>query len=125
MKKVKALALSAGVMAAVSGLLLVLAALIIAKLGALPRGIQPVLTMGIGCLAIFLGGFTGSLYAKEKGILLGIASGALYALCAAALSLAIFQSSLGLGAVGKLAAFLLSGAIGGILGVNRKSKVKF
>lgn len=125
MKKVKALALSAGVMAAVSGLLLVLAALIIAKLGALPRGIQPVLTTAIGCLAIFLGGFCASLYAKEKGILLGVASGALYALCAAALSLAIFQSSLGVGAIGKLAAFLLSGAIGGILGVNRKSKVKF
>lgn len=125
MKKVKALLLSAGVMTAVSALLLALLALIVSKMGSLPRGLLPVLTTVAGSAAVFLGGFTASLYAREKGILLGIASGSIFAICLAAVTLLLFQGELGLSSIGKLAAILLSGSIGGILGVNRKNKVKF
>ena len=38
---------------------------------------------------------------------------------------AIMDALLGAAALGKLAALLLSGAIGGVLGKNRKKRVKF
>lgn len=125
MKKLKAILLSAGIMTAVSAALLALAALILGKMGALPRGAVPIITTMIGCIAVFLGGFFSSLYAREKGILFGVLSGLLYSLCIALVSVLAFQNDFTLASAGKFIALLLSGSIGGILGVNRKSKVKF
>lgn len=125
MKKVKALLLSAGIITAVSAALLALAALILGKMGTLPRSAVPVITTAIGCIAVFLGSFFSSLYAKEKGILFGVASGLLCSFCIALVSVLVFQNDFNIASAGKCAALLLSGSIGGILGVNRKSKVKF
>ena len=125
MKKGKAILLSMVVMAAVSAVLLALIALIFGKMKVLPRGSIPVLTTVIGCLGVFLGSFLASAYAKEKGLLLGLLSGAIFAFCTALVSVLLFQNDFNIASAGKLAAILLSGSIGGILGVNRKDKVKF
>lgn len=125
MKKAKALLLSAIIIAAVSAILLALTALILGKMKTLPRGITPILTTVIGCLAVFLGSFLASAYAKEKGLLLGLISGGIFAFCIALVSVLLFQNDFNLASAGKLIAILLSGSIGGILGVNRKDRVKF
>ncbi len=125
MKKVKAVIVSVLIMAVSSAALLALMALIISKMGSLPRGLLTILTTVAGCLAVFLGGFCSSLYAREKGILFGIGSGLLFLTCITAVSMLAFQNAFSLGSVGKIAAILLSGTLGGILGVNRKSRVKF
>ncbi len=125
MKKVKAILLSVGIMTATSALLLSFLAFIVSKTGSLPRGIEPVISTVAGSAAVFLGGFAASLYAREKGVLLGMFSGLLFAICLAVVTLLLFERELTLSSFGKLAAILLSGSIGGILGVNRKEKVKF
>ena len=125
MKKGKAILLSVVVMAVVSALLLMLIALIFGKMKVLPKGIPPILTTAVGCLGVFLGSFAASAYAKEKGLLLGLISGTILAFCTALISVLVFQNDFNIASAGKVAAILLSGSIGGILGVNRKDKVKF
>ena len=125
MKKAKAILLSAIVITAVSAILLALTALILGKMKTLPRGITPILTTVIGCIGVFLGSFLASVYAKEKGLLLGLISGGIFAFCIALVSVLLFQNDFNLASAGKLIAILLSGSIGGILGVNRKDRVKF
>lgn len=125
MKKWKAILLSIGIIAIASAVLLAVSALILGKMKTLPKGAVPILTTVLGSLAVFLGGFAASCYAKEKGVLLGAASGLIFSLCIALISVLLFKNDFTLASVGKFAAILLSGSIGGILGVNRKSKVKF
>ena len=125
MKKIRAVLLSVGIMGVVSLALLAVLALVVSKMGTLPQGSLPILTTAAACIAVFLGGFLSSLSMREKGILFGIASGLLFALCTALVSVFAFQNDFGIGSAGKLAALLISGSIGGILGVNRKNKVKF
>ncbi len=125
MKMVKTMALSFGIMAAVSMLLLALAALIIDKNNTLPKELFPLIATIIGCIAVFLGSFIGSLVMREKGLLLGLISGGVFLLCVLIGSSFTMQLEFTLGSLGKTAAVFLSGSIGGILGVNRKGKVKF
>lgn len=125
MKIAKTILLSVGVMSAASAALLLLLALIFGKSGSLPKGAVPIITTLIGCIATFFGGFSASLYTKEKGILIGLASGGVFLIIVAMVSLFSYENTLGIASIGKAAAILLSGAIGGILGVNRKTRVKF
>ena len=126
MKIFRAIILSAAVIGGSALIMLSIAALATAKAGALPRGALPFLTTAIGCGAVFLGAFLAALAIREKGLVLGVAAGALLAACMGLASFLLYrQTEYGAAAAGKLAALLLSGAIGGILGANRKSKVKF
>ncbi len=125
MKKVRAIFLSMGIMTVVSALLLLLLSLIIAKTASLPKNLLPVLTTAVGCISILTGAFFASVYLREKGIIFGLISSVIY-LCVVLLAASLlFQRELSLAGIGKGVAFLVSGALGGILGVNRKSKVKF
>lgn len=117
--------ISIAVMAAVSAGLIALMALILGKSGSLPRAVIPVLMTIFGCIAVFLGGFLASAYYKEKGLLFGTASGILFTVVLAMVSILAFQQPPSIASIGKTTAILLSGSIGGILGVNRKNRVKF
>ena len=125
MKWIRALILSAAVTAAASLALLSGIAFFVCRSGTLPRGSLTIITTLAACAAVFLGGLISALSAKEKGLLLGLGAGAVFLLCAGAVSVLAFQIELGMESAGKIAAVLLSGAIGGVLGANRKSKVKF
>ncbi len=125
MKKVKALVLSACIMAVSSTILLALMALIVAKSGNLPRGSVSVITTVISGVSVFLGSVFSSIYLKEKGILVGLISALIFSVCLFLVSFLGFQNEFGLASAAKFAAIFLSGAIGGILGVNRKKRVKF
>ena len=57
--------------------------------------------------------------------MLGGACGLLAACVVAAGSLVVYQGAFTISGGARLAAIFLSGCIGGILGVNRKQKVKF
>lgn len=126
MKFFRALLLSGAVIGGGALLLLSATALVVAKAGALPRGSLSVLTTAIGCGAVFLGGFAAALAVREKGLFLGLGAGLILALCMGLSSFLFYQQmEYGVGSIGKVAALLLSGGIGGILGANRKNKVKF
>ena len=70
-------------------------------------------------------GLAAALAAKEKGLYLGLASGALLAVCISVASYFMAGEVFAISGAGKIAALLASGAIGGVLGANRKAKVKF
>lgn len=125
MKKIKAAILSAGLMLFISVLLLAILSFIFAKTSSLPKASLTVLTTVAASIAVFLGSLFSTLYLREKGILFGILSGLLFALCAGLVSFLVFQNDFIAAGAGKAAAVLISGALGGVLGVNRKSKVKF
>lgn len=125
MKWVKALILSAAVTAGASLALLSAIAFFVCRSGSLPRDSVTVMTTLAACAAVFLGGFLATLSVREKGLLLGLGTGMVFLACAGLVSVLIFQVELGPASAGKIAAVLLSGAIGGVLGANRKSKVKF
>lgn len=118
--------MSLGVTAAASLMVFGIASLVIAKTGKLPQApLLAVLVTVFSCCAVFLGGFAASLFTKEKGALMGGACGLFFACCVFACSAGIVGVSFGVGGIARLAAIILSGCTGGILGVNRKGRVKF
>ena len=127
MKWVKALALSAIITAGASMLLLSVIAFIVCRSGSLPRGSLSLITTLAACAAVFLGGFFCAASIRERGLLLGLGAGAMLLLCAVISGLisGVDFSQFGPAGAGKAAAVLLSGCIGGVLGANRKRKVRF
>ena len=124
MKFVRAILFSAGVVGGSCLLLLALMAFIVSKAGVLPQAALPLVTTAAACAAVFLGGLAAALAAKEKGLYLGLAAGALLAVCMWLVSYFSTGGLFTVSGIGKAAALLTSGAIGGILGANRKQKVK-
>lgn len=125
MKWIRALILSTAVTAGASLGLLSLAAFLVCRSGSLPRGTLALITTAAACAAVFLGGLLSAMSVREKGLLLGLGAGVVFLVCAGAVSLLAFRIELGPASAGKIAAVLISGVIGGVLGANRKSKVKF
>lgn len=126
MKKIKGMLLSVVVATVISGALLAVMAAILASAGTLPKG--PILTVAVTaivCVGVFLGGLIAALFVGEKGILLGGGIGLLFACLVAVGSLMTAGVEISIGGGARLAAIILSGCIGGILGVNRDRKVKF
>ncbi len=81
------------------------------------------LSAGLLMLASFLAGFVAANSFKRRGMLTGILCGGVIFLAAFICS-ALFSAEIGTAAMIKLAISLLSGAIGGILGVNSDRKRK-
>ena len=126
MKKIKGMLLSVVVATVISGALLAVMAAILASAGTLPKG--PILTVAVTaivCVGVFLGELIAALFVGEKGILLGGGIGLLFACLVAVGSLMTAGVEISIGGGARLAAIILSGCIGGILGVNRDRKVKF
>lgn len=126
MKKIlRATAVSIIGMTATGALLLAITALILGKTGNLPRAAIPIMMTVFGCITAFAGGFLASAALKEKGLLFGFLAALILLAVILLVTFLVFQENLTVASAGKGAAILLSGAIGGILGVNRKSRVKF
>ena len=126
MKKIKGFLISIAVTGATSLIVFGIAALVISKTGNLPQ--QPLLAVLVtllSCCTVFLGGLAASLFTKEKGALMGGACGLFFACCILACAAGGMGFSVGAGGIARLAAIVLSGCLGGILGVNRKGRVKF
>lgn len=121
---VRAILLGCAVGAAVCAVLLSLSAMLFVKLGSLPLNYLPLITTFIGAVGAFTSGyFTVKLY-KKRGMLLGALSGVL-------LFLIVFITGLIQGiendivsALIKCAVFAVMGAVGGVVRVNKKIKVK-
>ena len=126
MKKLKGILLSVVVATAAGAVILAISSLVVARVGELPRGpFLSVVATGIVCSAVFLGGLSASLLVGEKGALLGAACGLFFACCVAGVSLMLQGAFFTPAGAARLAAIFLGGCIGGILGVNRRKKVKF
>ena len=125
MKKIKAISLSLICMTIITACLLSIISFVITKIGILPKMSLATITTLIGCIAVFLGAAILSLLIKEKGIVYGLICAVILIVVSLIISFFILKVEFTISTVGKIAAILLSGAIGGIIGVNRKNKIKF
>ena len=73
----------------------------------------------IGCLSAMSAGFLCALMSREKGFFFGIFCGMILFVILLLVALLVWKQKLGTYTLVKLFAMLLSGAIGGIIGVNR------
>lgn len=81
-------------------------------------------TIAVSCLSSFIAGFAAARIAREKGMLMGaVAAGILFLLVL--LTGTMFSADdISLNTLLRAAAMILSGAFGGIFGVNKKTKRK-
>lgn len=124
-KRARAIIISILLTTIISAGLLALLAFILGKMETLPKGIIPVLTIIVSCVAVFLGSFIASLMLKEKGIVNGLIIAFIFSAIVLSIAFFTYEAEFGLSGITKLAAIFISGILGGILGVNRKNKVKF
>lgn len=126
MRKAKGFILGLLVTGASAAAFLAVGALLLSNLDALPQRalLRGVVTLAL-CVSSFLGGVTGALVSGEKGALLGGACGLTASLLLALASLVVWSQPFGAGGFARLAAIVLGGCIGGIVAVNKKTKVKF
>ena len=124
-KRARAIIISILLTTIISAGLLALLAFILGKMETLPKGIIPVLTIIVSCVAVFFGSFIASLMLKEKGIVNGLIIAFIFSAIVLSIAFFTYEAEFGLSGITKLAAIFISGILGGILGVNRKNKVKF
>lgn len=91
--------------------------------GKLPHSLIKWIMLGLSCISVFIGGYVSAKVSKEKGIIMGSVTGFIMfvsVLCAGLLdSDGIFTYM----TLIKLILFVVSGAIGGIKGVNKQEKI--
>ncbi len=101
--------------------LLMLMALIVQSVD-VPRAAILPLAIAAAAIGAFLAGLTAAAIAGEKGLLLGAVCGLVLWLLILLAGVARYEGVSGGNALIKLAAFLLSGGIGGVLGVNLRKR---
>ncbi len=123
-KIIRSLLLGCAVGIGMSAALLSLCAILFVKFGSLPLDYLPLITTFIGAAGSFSAGYASVRLYRKRGLLIGICAGFV-------LFLTVFLTGLvkGLetdlvGAFIKCCVFIVVGAIGGILSVNKRIKVK-
>lgn len=72
----------------------------------------------------FVAGYVSSVFSRERGMLMGLCCGLCLFIVLSLANLAIDGSGFGMVALTKLIAVLLSAALGGIIGVNKRKKFR-
>ena len=104
----------------VAGTLLLLGAALLLRSVDLTTGAVPPLAIGAAGIGAFAAGLTAALLTKERGLVTGALSGTLLYLLLLCAGLIRFGSLEGGYALTKWAVLTVCGAVGGLLGVNRK-----
>ena len=105
--------------------LLALFSVLILKMGSLPNGIAGTMALAAGCISVLAAAFLTARMTGEKGLLHGLALAGGYIFLYLAVSLALY-TDVDIASIGvRVVSFALCGALGGVLGVGRKSKIRF
>lgn len=106
----------------VVGTLFLLGAALLLKAADLPTGATTPLAMGAAGLGALAAGFAAALVAKERGLLVGALCGTLTYLLLLLVGLIRSGGVEGGYALTKWAVLTVCGAVGGLIGVNRKKR---
>lgn len=104
--------------------LILLLTLAFLKLRQVPQAAALPLTIGAASAGAFVGGCVSGSIARQKGILYGFSSGMVLFVLLFLCGVILVREPLASAAFIKLALMLFFGCIGGIVGVNRKSRVR-
>lgn len=125
MKKAKVILICSLITTVAAGLIMSLTSLVISKTGNLPDSTAPLIITIICAVSAFIGGLILSSCLKEKGAVLGLICSSVFAFLISGISLAMTYNPFTVVGVIRIAAILIGGVAGGIVGVNKRSKVKF
>ncbi|MEM1483889.1 TIGR04086 family membrane protein [Oscillospiraceae bacterium PP1C4] len=91
----------------------------------IPQSIVALTSTLIFIVGGFVAGYVCAMLSHERGMMLGFCCGTCLFCMLSLASLALDGSGFGMLALTKLVAVLISAALGGIIGVNKKKKLKF
>ena len=112
------------VAAVLCGLLSCIFAFVLNMMDGLPYGIIDYVMVAIEGFSVLIGAYIACVIAKSKGLIIGALCGAISLLIVFAVGMSMAKNNIGLLTVIRSAVMLLCGVIGGIMGVNRKDKVR-
>ncbi len=121
MKIVRPFLVGSGVGLAVGLVILLLASLVMMS-GAFPSSLVTPIALVIMAIAAFVGGLVSATVSRERGLLYGAGCGLLLFLFVTVLGMAVSQELRGVMMLIKAGLAIGSGALGGVLGVNRKRR---
>lgn len=121
---VRSIIIGAVVGAALCAALLGACALAFVSAGHIPQGLISPLVIALSVISSFFAGFVSAKISKKRGLVYGALTGMLLFAVFVVSGLIASHEAISMTAVIRLVVMVLAGAIGGLLGVNRKSKVK-
>ncbi len=125
MSKIKKTAIGCAASILITTVLLLIASLAVLKIGKLPEKGGIMLSTVVYGISVLLASALTARMAGEKGLLHGLVVAAVYTAIYTAVVLSLAGTAGITDVILRALVILLSGAVGGIAGVNRKGKVKF
>lgn len=121
---VKAVAIGVLCSVVLAVLLTCLFSMMLNMMSGIPYGIIDYVMVAIEGFSVLIGAYIACVIAKSKGLIIGALCGAISLLIVFAVGMSMTKNNIGLLTVIRSAVMLLCGIIGGIMGVNRKDKVR-
>lgn len=121
---IRAIIIGAVAGAAVCAVLLALCALAFVSTENIPHDFLPAFIIAVSVISSFFAGFITAKISKQRGLIYGSMAGLLLFILFLVSGLAASQSTVSSEAFIRLLVMLLSGAIGGLVAVSRKSRRK-
>ncbi len=122
LKSIKAILISTIIGIFISMMVLIVSSFLFVKSKNLPSSVISPFTIATSALGAFISGYISSRIIKSNGLLLGMISGFLMFVIIFVSGLMMFNGEITTLSLVKLTSMLLTGAIGGIAGVNKKSR---
>ncbi len=105
-------------------IMLLLSAFLVLKMRTISQGVVFAASIISACVSSFFAGFAGSRILKERGIVVGALSALLLFIIILITGTLFASDNVNLNTLLRLAAMILSGAFGGVIGVNKKKRRK-
>lgn len=105
-------------------LLTCLFSLMLNMMSGIPYDIIDYVMVAIEGFSVLIGAYIACVIAKSKGLIIGALCGAVSLLIVFAVGMSMSKNNIGLLTIIRSIVMLLCGVIGGIMGVNRKEKVR-
>ena len=121
---VKAVAIGVLCSVVLAVLLACLFSMMLNMMSGIPYEIIDYVMVAIEGFSVLIGAYIACVVAKSKGLIIGALCGAISLLIVFAVGMSMAKNNIGLLTVIRSAVMLLCGIIGGIMGVNRKDKVR-
>ncbi len=121
---VRIVCFGAAVGAIVSTVFLLLLSYAFVAMKSIPQGAVVPLGVAIGAIGAFFGGYTSGRISKQKGLLYGVVTALTLFALLFLFSLILVKEPISTVSFIKMGVMLFAGALGGILGVNKKTKIR-
>lgn len=125
MLQTKKLAIGLALSAVLTAVLLMVMTFLVLRMGILPVAVCGFIASVIGGIAVFIGAVFTARMTGEKGLVHGTVVGTVYAAVFALLCYTFVGEIDSIALVLRATVFILAGALGGMIGVGKKNKVKF